>query len=593
MKPKRLLWQLYPSYLLITLISLAAIGGYASRSMQQFYYAQVAEDLKASTRIIEEQVLASYKTGGSTGLDTLCKMLGTAGQRRITVIDISGKVLADSQEAPRQMDNHSDRPEIIAAVKGGTGSEIRFSHTLGLNMMYVAIPLKDQSGIMAVLRIAKPVSAINKQLKSIYYKILMGGLIIAAAAALLSLGISRKISRPLEELRKGADLFADGDLSHKLPVANCQEIDAVAKAMNQMAGEIDERIRTISCQRNEQKAVLSSMTEAVLAVDSEQRLITLNDSAAEIIGVDRSHAKGRTLQEIIRNPALQHFVTNSLAGNELIEDNITLQKEGVEYFLQARSNALRDEQGQKIGVLVVLNDITRLRRLEQVRQDFVANVSHELKTPITSIKGFVETLLEGAIKKPEEAKRFLDIIARQTDRMDAIIDDLLALSGIEQQAEKAEIELEDGCIKDMFEAAIELCRNKAHAKQIEIELRCADKSVATMNRPLLEQAIVNLLDNAIKYSPSGSQIEIAATQADEQISITVTDSGCGIDKELLDRIFERFFVVDKARSRRLGGTGLGLAIVKHIADAHNGSVTVESKIGSGSTFTLHLPHKDL
>ncbi len=593
MKPRRLLWQLYPSYLLITLISLAAIGWYASQSMRQFYYDQVAEDLKASAHIVEQQVLASYKSSDSTGLDTLCKMLGTAGQRRITVIDISGKVLADSQEDPHQMDNHSDRPEIMAAVKGQIGSEIRFSHTLGLDMSYVAIPLKDQGRMIAVLRMAKPVSAINEQLKSIYYKILIGGSFIAAVAALLSLAISRRISRPLEILKKGAERFADGDLSHKLPVANCQEIDAVAKAMNQMAGEIDERIRTICCQRNEQKAVLSSMTEAVLAVDSQQRVITLNSAAADIIGVDKSHAKGRTLQEIIRNPALQHFVTNSLVGNELIEDNIALQKDGVECFLQAKSNALRDEHRQQIGTLVVLNDMTRLRRLEQVRQDFVANVSHELKTPITSIKGFVETLLEGAIKKPEEAKRFLDIIARQTDRMDAIIDDLLALSGIEQQAEKAEIELEDGCLKEALDAAVELCRDKAQAKQIEIELICADKSVTTMNRPLLEQAIVNLLDNAIKYSPPGSQIEIAATQVDEQISITVTDSGCGIDNELLGRIFERFFVVDKARSRKLGSTGLGLAIVKHIMQSHNGSVTVESKIGSGSTFTLHLPHKNL
>ncbi len=589
MKPRRLLWQLYPSYLLITLISLAAIGWYASRSMQQFYYAQVAEDLKANIHIIEEQVLASYKTGDSTSLDKLCKMLGAAGQKRITVIETSGEVLADSQEAPRQMDDHSDRPEIIQAMKGRAGYEIRFSHTLGLNMMYVAVPLRSDDKIIAVLRIAKSVSSIDRQLKSIYYQIIIGSLIIAVVAAMVSLTVSRKISRPLEKLKKGAELFANGDLSHKLPVANCQEIDAVAKAMNQMAGEIDERIRTICRQGNEHKAVLSSMSEAVLAVDSEQRLITLNSSAAEMIGVDISQAKGRTLQEIIRNPALQHFVTNSLTGNEPVEDNIILHKDSGERFLQAKSDTLLDEQGQKIGILVVLNDITRLRRLEHVRRDFVANVSHELKTPITSIKGFVETLLEGAIKKPEEAKRFLNIIARQTRRMDAIIDDLLALSRIEQQSEKAEIELQNGCIKDVLEAAIEICRNKARAKQIEIELRCADDIVADINIPLLIQAVVNLLDNAIKYSPSSSKIEVTATQADEQISITVTDFGCGIDKELLDRIFERFYVVDKARSRKLGGTGLGLAIVKHIAQAHNGSVTVESFPDKGSTFTIKLP----
>jgi two-component system, OmpR family, phosphate regulon sensor histidine kinase PhoR len=589
MKPRRLFWQLYPSYLLIALISVAAIGWYASSSIQRFYYTQVAEDFKASAHIIEEQILAFQGRNQLNDLDKLCKTLGAASQRRITVIETSGRVIADSEENPQQMDSHSDRPEIIQAMKGLAGYEIRFSHTLGLNMMYVAVPLKSDDKIVAVLRIAKSVSSIDRQLKTIYYQIIIGSLIIAVVAAMVSLTVSRKISRPLEELKKGAELFAGGDLNHKLPVANCQEIDAVAKAMNQMAGEIDERIRTICCQGNEHKAVLSSMSEAVLAVDSEQRLITLNSSAAEMIGVDISQAKGRTLQEIIRNPALQHFVTNALTGNKPVEDNIVLHKDNSEHFLQAKSDTLQDEEGQKIGVLVVLNDITRLRQLEQVRRDFVANVSHELKTPITSIKGFVETLLEGAIKKPEEAKKFLDIIARQTNRVDAIIDDLLTLSRIEQQAKKTEIERENGCIKDVLETTIKLCRNKAQAKQIKIELRCADDIVADINIPLLEQAVVNLLDNAVKYSPPGSKIEITAIQADEQISITVSDFGCGIDNELLDRIFERFYVVDKARSRKLGGTGLGLAIVKHIVQAHNGSVTVESFPDKGSTFTIKLP----
>jgi two-component system phosphate regulon sensor histidine kinase PhoR len=342
---QRLLWQLYPSYFLITLISLAAIEWYAYSSMKQFYYDQVSEDIKASTHIIEEQVLVSYKTGDSTGLDNLCKRLGAASQRRITVIETSGKVLADSKENPQQMDDHSDRPEVISAMNGQTGSEIRFSHTLGLNMMYIAIPLNSDDSIIAVLRIAKPVSAINRQLKTVYYKILVGGLVVAIVAALLGLAVFHKVSKPLEELRKGADLFARGDLSHKLPVGNCREIDAVAKAMNQMAGEIDERIRTISRQRNEHQAILSSMAEAVLAVDSQQRLITLNQSAAEMIGVEISHAKGRNLQEMIRNPELQHFVQTSLASNELVESNITLHKESQEHFLQAKSSTLQDEEG--------------------------------------------------------------------------------------------------------------------------------------------------------------------------------------------------------------------------------------------------------
>ena len=589
MKPRRLLWQLYPSYLLITLVSLAAIGVYAYNSMQRFYYEQVSEDLRASASIIEKQVSDSYISGDYEVLNVLCKSLSEAGNRRITVVDVNGKVIAETREDPGEMEDHSNRPEIIAAGKNMSGSDIRPSKTLGVDMMYVAIPIKDKEKIVAVLRIARSVSSINDQLAIISNRIFAGGVIVAFAAALLSLFVSRKISRPLVKLKNGADLFASGDLRHKLPLGNCQEIDAVAAAMNQMAGEIDERIMTISRQRNEHKAVLSSMSEAVLAFNLDLKLITLNAYAAEMFGIELSDAKGRLLQEIVRNPALQSFIISSMDAGKAAENNIIVRKNDVEIFLQAKSNALEDENGRKIGILVVLNDITRIKQLEKVRTDFVANVSHELKTPITSIKGFVETLREGAINKPEEAERFLEIIENQSDRMDAIIDDLLDLSRIEQQAEKKQIKLKEGYVKNVLALAKELCSNKSSTKNIEIELNCDDNLAANINMPLLEQAIVNLLDNAIKYSPENSKIEVSSRRVDKQIHIAVRDFGCGIDKESLPRLFERFFRVDKARSRKLGGTGLGLAIVKHIAEAHKGSVSVESTVGKGTKFTIELP----
>ena len=588
MKTKRLLWQLYPSYLLIMLISLAAIGLYASSSTQQFYYDQVSDDLKASAHMIEKQVLDKYISSDAEELNDLCNSLVESVQRRITVIDMAGRVIAETQKDPQKLKDHSNRPEIIAAISEGHGTDIRPSESLGKDLMYIAIPLKTQAETVGVLRIAKPVSAINRQLNSIYNKILIGSLIIAVVAALLSLIISRKVSSPLVELKKGADQFAQGNLTHKLPVGNCQEIDTVANAMNQMAGEIDQRIRTIMRQRNEHKAVLSSMSEAVLAVDSGQKLITLNESASEMIGFDISNAKGRPLQEVIRNSSLQNFITKSLQSNDPAEDRLTVYKDGNEFLLHAKSNTLQDENGRKIGILVVMNDITRIKKLEKVRSDFVANVSHELKTPITSIKGFVETLQEGAIEKPEEAKRFLDIIANQSNRLDAIIDDLLELSKIEQQG-KDQIKMTRGPVKEAILSAVELCESKANDKQIDIKLSCDDDVTANVNMHLLEQSISNLLDNAIKYSPAGSSIEVYAETAAEQVNISVKDFGCGIDKKSLPRLFERFFRVDKARSRKLGGTGLGLAIVKHIAEAHNGSVSVESTLGKGSKFTISLP----
>jgi two-component system phosphate regulon sensor histidine kinase PhoR len=276
-----------------------------------------------------------------------------------------------------------------------------------------------------------------------------------------------------------------------------------------------------------------------------------------------------------------------LQEQEPVEGEIILL-EGDRRFLQAKGSALRGVEGDTIGAVIVLDDMTNLKRLENVRREFVANVSHELKTPVTSIKGFVETLQEGAIKKPEEAERFLDIISRQADRLNSIIEDLLLLSRIEQSGEKKEVEFIEAGLKSALESAIETCSGKASEKNISIDLNCEDTLTARINPALLEQAVVNLIDNAIKASDEGSSIKVGASQKDEQVIIEVIDRGVGIEKEHLPRLFERFYRIDKARSRQLGGTGLGLAIVKHIAQAHGGGVDVESSPGEGSRFSIFL-----
>ena len=244
-----------------------------------------------------------------------------------------------------------------------------------------------------------------------------------------------------------------------------------------------------------------------------------------------------------------------------------------------------------MGAVIVLHDITRIRQLEEVRRDFVANVSHELKTPITSIKGFVETLLEGVVKDPVQIRRFLNIIAKHSERLDAIIDDLLALSRLEEDDEKRKLSFEEHHLKPVLASAIELSKVKAEQKNITVELVCSEETTAKINSALIEQAVINLVDNAVKYSQENSTVTVNAQKKLNEIVITVTDHGCGIEKKHLSRIFERFYVVDKARSRKLGGTGLGLAIVKHISGVHGGYVTVESQVGHGSTFTIHLPNE--
>ena len=410
---------------------------------------------------------------------------------------------------------------------------------------------------------------------------------IALLAAGVSLIVSRRLSRPLEEMKRGAEHFARGELHYRLAMPASEEMAGLALALNQMAQELDERLRGITIQRNEQEAILASMVEGVLALDSDQRLLSLNQAAAEMLRIKREQAAGRSLPAAVRNLDLQKFVEQALAAGEPVEGELALPEGG--RFLQAHGTGLLDPQGQRLGAVIVLHDITRLRRLETVRRDFVANVSHELKTPITSIKGYIETLQEGAIREPQEAERFLDILAKQADRLNAIVDDLLSLAKLEQEAEEAKIVLEPGPLAAVLQAAISSCAGQAEAKKISIELACAPDLQARMAAPLLEQAVLNLLDNAIKYSEPERKITVEASRSETEVLIRVRDQGWGIEKEHLPRIFERFYRVDKGRSRKLGGTGLGLSIVKHIALAHGGEVKVESRPGSGSTFTICLP----
>jgi two-component system phosphate regulon sensor histidine kinase PhoR len=585
---KRLLWQLYPTYLLIILISLMAATWYASRSLRHFFVEQTARDLKARAHLVEDQIAPHLNPLNREAIDKLCKSLGERASTRITVILPSGKVAGDSEEDPEKMDSHVDRPEFIGALHPLSSVSMRYSRTLGMNMMYVGVPLKAKGKILAVVRASIPVDVIDDAIKSIQIKIAIGGLIVAVLAAVLSLIVSRHISRPIEEIKRGAECFARGEFQCALPSSNIEEIGGLSEAMKKMALELGERIKIVMQQRHEIEAMLSSMVEGVIAVDMRERIISMNDAAGAMFGCNPSEAQGRSIQELIRNTVLQQFVTKALTSQQPVEREIVLSSDG-ERFLNGHGTMLRDAGGKQIGALVVLNDVTHIRRLEKIRRDFVANVSHEIKTPITAIKGFVETLQDGAIKDAEDARRFLAIIQKHADRLEAIIEDLLSLSRIEREAEREEIPLNEGMVKDVLRTAIQMCEISAAGKKIKMESYCADGLVARINPPLLEQAFVNLLDNAIKYSDEENVIRIEADGTGNELQVSVQDHGCGISKEDLPRIFERFYRVDKARSRQLGGTGLGLAIVKHIVQAHGGRVSVQSVPGEGSTFTVHLP----
>jgi two-component system phosphate regulon sensor histidine kinase PhoR len=587
---KKLIWYLYPTYLLVTLISLVAVTWYSSYSFRRFYLDQTRTELNTLAHFAAEQISPVLQTKESAELNEICKKLGDAGdgQIRITVILPSGKVLGDSDEDPAIMEDHSDRPEIIDAFTKGFGWSLRLSPTLGINMMYVAIPIKEQGEAVAVVRTAIPATAIDQALSNIYVKILWGGVAIAICSAGISLVISRRISQPIVEMKQVAQRFAEGELDLRVPISAPSELGALAKALNEMAKQLYDRILTITKQRNELEAVLSSMIEGVLAVDADGHIMSVNKAAADLLKIDPTDALGRNVEEIIRNVDLHDFIQKTVESKQLVEANILLLTNGSRYF-QLHGASLSDSQGHTSGAVIVLNDMTQIRRLENVRRDFVANVSHELRTPVTSIQGFVEALLEGGIQEPKQVERYLKIIAKHSNRLNTIIDDLLSLSRLEEDEEKRKISFEQVSLKPVLASAVELSSIKAAEKNITVDVVCEDQIETKVNVAFLEQAIVNLIDNAIKYSEPGGTIQVSVQRGDKEVVIAVHDEGCGIEKKHLTRIFERFYVVDKGRSRKLGGTGLGLAIVKHITQVHAGHVTVESSPGVGSTFTIHLP----
>jgi len=587
-KRKRLIWQIFPSFLLITLLSLLAVSWYASSSMHHFFLDQTALDLNVRAILLEKQISVDLSPLDPPAVDSICKTMGKQSATRYTVILPSGKVIGDSRETPHLMDNHANRPEIARALTGETGKAIRYSKTLLQSMMYVAQPIKKNDTIVAVIRAAIPTTFIDRELKLIRLKIALGGLLIAVAAAGISLWISRRITRPIEAMKKSAGHFAGGDFSQRLEVPDSEEMAGLADSLNQMAAQLDNRIKTIISQRNEIETVLSSMREGVVAVDNKERIISMNHAAAALFECDPAKCQGKSIQEVVRNLPLQQFIHDAVSGRESHEDDIVLYHNG-EKILNLKGSPLLDAGTKQSGTLVVINDVTQLRRLENMRKDFVANVSHEIRTPLTAIKGFVETLHRGSVDNPDEVERFLGIIQKHVDRLSSIVEDLLSLSRIEQEVEGKTIELKAGYVKDVFKSAIQICRSKAEEKKITVSPIFDEQLSARFDATLLEQAVVNLLDNAIKYSEPESTIHLKVRHTNSEIRISIEDQGIGIAKKHLPRLFERFYRVDKARSRTMGGTGLGLAIVKHIAQAHGGNVTVESRPGKGSTFTIHLP----
>jgi len=514
---------------------------------------------------------------------------------RVDLLASDGTLLATSTPGGIEQERSAATPAdtlVSEARSGRIARTSRYDAAAGKRILVVAAPVGPAGRPTGIVRVTADTVESDAELARSQRWLLLGFLAWAAAALAAGRAVSSRLARPVADLSAAAVRLADGDVSAPIPTAEAAELVNLAEAIGALREQLVERGLTIGRQGTQQEAVLGSMIEGVLAIDARQRVVGINRAAAELLAVDPARAIRRPLQEIVRNPDLRRFALRAIDCREPVEDDLLLR--GVrDRTIRLRGTALRDLSGEG-GAVIVLNDVTDVQRLENVRRDFVANVSHELKTPIASIKGFVETLLDGAGDDPADQRRFLAIIARQADRLASIIEDLLALSRIEQTEGTGDLPRETTRIADLLSAVIVDCLPRADDRSIRLDVSCDESVEAKVNAPLFEQALINLVDNAIKYSDPSRTIWIGVTTAATTtgggpVVITVRDEGCGIEAEHLPRLFERFYRVDKARSRKLGGTGLGLSIVKHIVQAHGGTVAVESEPGVGSTFTVCLP----
>lgn len=591
-KRKTLFWKLYPSFLIISFISLLAIVMIALWSFKSFYYQERAVDLEIRAKILTPEFSRLIQSQNYQEIQRKSQQLGDDSSTRITIILPSGKIVGDNKKDPTTMDNHKNRPEVEQAIRNGKGLSTRYGHTLEIDSMYFAMPIIEQQKIIGIMRTSTPLNTLQTALWSIYYKVSLGFIILIIITAFASWWMSKALVRPLEIIKIQAQRLAQGDFSSRVQLSSNDSLESeqLGQAFNEIAIQLNQRIEIILNQRNEQEAVFSSMVEGVIAVESNEKIIRINQAAYNILRISEKDIVGAKLQNVIDNVELQDLILFALqqekpAGQEIIIHN-DLEYEQV---LLAQSAPLLDVQKNKCGTIVVFNDITKLKEFELQRKEFVANVSHELRTPLTAIQGLSETLIEFPDLEHEKRAHFIGVIHTHSMRLENIIENLLTLSKIEKETEIDEIDFANESITLALSNAIFLCQDKALKRNIDIILNSSEEIIFKHSSSLIEQAIINLLNNAIKYSNGDSEIKINVIKQENEIKISIEDQGSGIPEEHLSRLFERFYRVDKARSRKLGGTGLGLSIVKHIALAHKGTVTVNSEINKGSVFSLILP----
>ncbi|HTX15582.1 MAG TPA: ATP-binding protein [Candidatus Baltobacteraceae bacterium] len=593
----RLFWKLGLSYLALLFVIFLAFDFYSSHVLRRDYVRAAGDTLESLTNLAKAR---PPRVDDSADLRAWIGWAASSGVR-VTVIAQGGQVLADSAHDPETMENHATRPEIQQAFSSGEGESVRHSVTLGVDFVYRAVRYQPPAGPPVVIRMALPLAQIDASVAELRQRLLGASLLILAIAGAISLISFRMFAARVERLKRFSRRLAEGDF-RPLPAERPRdELSELTDALNETAASMDRTIRSLSGERNRSSAILRSMVEGVAVVDAEERIVFSNRAFSEILNLDAAAIEGRPVIEVIRNTALLGLIRRALKGEEGLQTDIAMG------FVQQRTFAITATPVQALessvsgatfisppvqekpsGAVVVLHDVTELRRLERERQDFVANVSHEFKTPLTAIQGFAETLLAGAMEDSRSNRRFLEIIRDHAVRLARLTNDLLKLARIE--AGKLEVEFFPTQLIEVIERSAETTLLKASQKQIALEVDVPPGlPMVRGDASLLRDVLQNLIDNAIQYTSEGGRIQVSASVGPRDVVVCVADTGIGIPLADQERIFERFYRVDAARSREAGGTGLGLSIAKHIVEAHGGRLWVESEVGRGSKFFFSVP----
>ncbi|NTW78321.1 MAG: HAMP domain-containing protein [Syntrophaceae bacterium] len=505
---------------------------------------------------------------------------------RVTLIDAAGDVLADSEKKIEELENHFNRPEIRESRLRGRGYAIRYSTTAAVDTLYVAVPMKSGQDITGYVRLARPLYDVHNTIKNLYNSFLLTMLIVAVLSLIIALLFSRRLAAPIKAMEKFTERLRRGDTSGTILINTSDETKTLADNINYLVEELNSKIRLANEESGKLVTAFASMTEGVMILDAADRIEVVNQAMNNILAMRFGDVTGKTLIEVSRNVDLQKAFLKFKQTREPVSQEITLGSRQPVVLTVSISGIKGDKDSEK--TMIVFHDVTRLKKLERVRLDFVANVTHEIRTPLTAILGYLETIRDGAIENPEEARKFIDIILKHAGRLNRLVEDLLTISKIELGEIK--FNFENTSLADALSNVILLMEPKARSKNIAITNLVGEKvPLIKADKDRLAQIFVNILDNAVKFTPEKGKVSVDAKEADGYVVTTISDTGIGIPKEEIERLGERFYRVDRNRSRELGGTGLGLSIVKHLMIAHGGKMEITSQLGQGTKVSLFFP----